>query len=172
MTYDSSNLALKHIGEGLGYGDPPDHYNLRCWAANEVNYRCSFPFLLHYFSFGCQSGAFMFPLSRFPTPILMFSTFIGHFTEAERKTVLGQSGNGLFEKHYQSDFIGGLQHVVLLRPSQAALCREARKSRRDPFGPTDLSDEQLEAIRRMPCVVQLVRLTFDGVKLSVPYPHT
>jgi hypothetical protein len=74
MTYDSSNLALKHIGEGLGYEDPPDHYNFRRWAANEVNRRCSFPFLLYYLSFGCQSGAFTFPLSRFPTPILMFST--------------------------------------------------------------------------------------------------
>jgi Protein of unknown function (DUF3435) len=29
MTYNPSNLALKHIGEGLGYEDPPDHYNFR-----------------------------------------------------------------------------------------------------------------------------------------------
>lgn len=29
MTYDSSNLALKHTREGLGYEDPLDHYNFR-----------------------------------------------------------------------------------------------------------------------------------------------
>jgi hypothetical protein len=46
MTYDSSNLALKHIGEGLGYEDPPDHYNFRRWAANEVNRKCAFALLL------------------------------------------------------------------------------------------------------------------------------
>ncbi|KAF1813182.1 hypothetical protein P152DRAFT_308236 [Eremomyces bilateralis CBS 781.70] len=29
MKYDSSNSALKHIGEGLGYEDLPTHYNFR-----------------------------------------------------------------------------------------------------------------------------------------------
>jgi hypothetical protein len=28
MTYDSSNLALKHTREGLGYEEQLDHYNL------------------------------------------------------------------------------------------------------------------------------------------------
>jgi hypothetical protein len=88
--------------------------------------------------------------------MLMFSVLpADHYTESERKRVLGQSGNRVFEKYYQSDFIGGLQHVVLLRPSQETLCREARKSRRDPLAPTDLGDEQLEAIRRNPRIVQL-----------------
>ena len=37
MTYDSSNSALKDLGEGLGYEEPIQHYNFRRWAANEVN---------------------------------------------------------------------------------------------------------------------------------------
>lgn len=37
MTYDSSNMGLKHIGEGLGYENLPTHYNFRRWVANEVN---------------------------------------------------------------------------------------------------------------------------------------
>jgi hypothetical protein len=70
--------------------------------------------------------------------------------------ILGQSGNQVFERHYQSDFIGGLQSVVLLRPSQDALLREARKSRnRDPLAPTKLSDNQLETIRHDPQVLGL-----------------
>lgn len=72
MTYDSSNLALRHIREGLGYKDPLDHYNFRRWAANEVNRRCSFPFFLYHLPFGCRGGAFTFPLPRFLTLILMF----------------------------------------------------------------------------------------------------
>lgn len=37
----------------------------------------------------------------------------GNFTSQERQRVLGQSGNAVFEKHYQSQFIGrDLQHVV------------------------------------------------------------
>jgi hypothetical protein len=43
MTYDSSNSALKDLGEGLGYEEPIQHYNFRRWAANEVN--CKRPFL-------------------------------------------------------------------------------------------------------------------------------
>ncbi|KAN0069176.1 Protein of unknown function (DUF3435) domain containing protein [Elaphomyces granulatus] len=42
-----------------------------------------------------------------------------NFTSQERKRVLGQSGDGVFERHYQSEFVQrDLQHVVLLRPSQ------------------------------------------------------
>jgi Protein of unknown function (DUF3435) len=37
MTYDQSNVALKDIGEGLGYEDEFTHYWYRRWAANEVN---------------------------------------------------------------------------------------------------------------------------------------
>jgi hypothetical protein len=63
--------------------------------------------------------------------------------------ILGQSGNTVFEKHYQSSFITGLQEVVLARPSQAALCKEARKIRnRDPLAPKDLNDNQLAAIAK------------------------
>lgn len=37
-----------------------------------------------------------------------------NFTSQEQKRVLGQSGDTVFEKHYQSQFIGrDLQHVVL-----------------------------------------------------------
>jgi hypothetical protein len=43
MTYDSSDMALKHIGEGLGYENPPTHYNFRRWAANEVNREFPYP---------------------------------------------------------------------------------------------------------------------------------
>ena len=50
----------------------------------------------------------------------------GNFTSQERKWVLGQSGDGVFERHYQSEFVqGDLQHVVLLRPSQEGLLRQA-----------------------------------------------
>lgn len=70
--------------------------------------------------------------------------------------ILGQSGNRVFEQHYQDSFIGGLQSVVLLRPSQDALVREARKSRnRDPLAPTKLGDNQLQTIRRDPRVLAL-----------------
>jgi hypothetical protein len=43
MTYDSSNSALKDLGEGLGYEEPVQHYNFRRWAANEVNRKRPFP---------------------------------------------------------------------------------------------------------------------------------
>lgn len=70
--------------------------------------------------------------------------------------ILGQSGNSVFEKHYQSDFIGGLQDVVLLRPSQTALCNEARKNNnRDPLAPKELDDEQLTAICKDPRILKL-----------------
>ena len=81
---------------------------------------------------------------------------IEYYVESERMRILGQSGSGVFEKHYQSDFIGGLQEVVLLRPSQEALLREARKCRnRDPLAPTELDDNQLNAINRNPRVLEL-----------------
>ena len=81
---------------------------------------------------------------------------VEHYVKSERMRILGQSGDKVFEKHYQSDFIGGLQHVVLLRPSQDALLHEARKYRnRDPLAPTELGDDQLKAIRRNPRVLEL-----------------
>ncbi len=37
MKYDSSNSALKNIGDGAGYENPLDHYNFRRRTANEAN---------------------------------------------------------------------------------------------------------------------------------------
>ena len=37
MTYVSSNAALKHAGEGLGFKDPLTYYHFRRWVANDVN---------------------------------------------------------------------------------------------------------------------------------------
>jgi hypothetical protein len=42
MKYESSNEALKDIGEGLGYEKLPTHYNFRRWVANEVNRKFSY----------------------------------------------------------------------------------------------------------------------------------
>ncbi|OXV07057.1 hypothetical protein Egran_05176 [Elaphomyces granulatus] len=63
-----------------------------------------------------------------------------NFTSQERKRVLGQSGDGVFERHYQSEFVQrDLQHVVLLlRPSQEGLLRELKEemrsqNAREPF---------------------------------------
>jgi hypothetical protein len=92
----------------------------------------------------------------------MFVVRAGNYTEAERMRVLGQSGNRVYEKHYQSGFMAGLQSVVLLRPSHAALCNEARKSRnRDPLAPKELNDEQLAALCRDPLVLCLRREKAD-----------
>ncbi|KAB8074604.1 hypothetical protein BDV29DRAFT_190849 [Aspergillus leporis] len=46
-------------------------------------------------------------------------SIVRNFTSQKRQRVLGQSADAVFEKHYQSQFIGrDLQHVVLLRPPQ------------------------------------------------------
>ena len=37
MTYDSSRLALKDLGEDGGFEDNLGHYNFRRWTANEAN---------------------------------------------------------------------------------------------------------------------------------------
>ena len=73
----------------------------------------------------------------------------GHFTSQERKRVLGQSGDFIFEKHYQAEFIQrDLQHVVLLRPPQEGLLQRAAGMlrNRDPLAPSNITDEQLRAI--------------------------
>ncbi|KAK2801732.1 hypothetical protein FQN50_007647 [Emmonsiellopsis sp. PD_5] len=83
-----------------------------------------------------------------------------NFTSQERQRVLGQSGDAVFEKHYQSQFIGrDLQHVVLLRPSQEGLLRLARSMlrKRDPLAPSDLSNTQKRAICQNPEVLELRR---------------
>jgi len=81
---------------------------------------------------------------------------IENYVKSERMRILGQSGDQVFERHYQDDFIGGLQRVVLLRPSQESLLREARKARnRDPLAPTKLDDNQLNVISRDPRVLEL-----------------
>ncbi|KAL1885235.1 hypothetical protein Plec18167_001892 [Paecilomyces lecythidis] len=83
-----------------------------------------------------------------------------NFTSQERKRVLGQSGDAVFEKHYQSQFIGrDLQHVVLLRPSQEGLLRAAGSMlrKRDTLAPSNLTDEHRRAICRHPDILQLRR---------------
>ncbi|KAI2860365.1 hypothetical protein CBS76997_11373 [Aspergillus niger] len=83
-----------------------------------------------------------------------------NFTSQERQRVLGQSGDAVFEKHYQSQFINrDLQHVVLLRPSQEGLLRLAGSMlrKRDPLAPSDLTDAQKVTICQHPKVIELRR---------------
>lgn len=83
-----------------------------------------------------------------------------NFTSQERQRVLGQSGDAVFERHYQSQFIGrDLQHVVLLRPSQEGLLRVAGSMlrKRDPLAPSGLTDQQKRAICRDPRILELRR---------------
>jgi hypothetical protein len=74
--------------------------------------------------------------------------------------VLGQSGDAVFEKHYQSQFIArDLQHVVLLRPSQEGLVRFAGSMlrKRDLSAPSDLTEAHKRAICQNPGILQLRR---------------
>lgn len=74
--------------------------------------------------------------------------------------MLGQSGDAVFEKHYQSQFIGrDLQHVVLLRPSQEGLLRFAGSMlrKRDVHAPSELTDTHKRAICQNPDLLQLRR---------------
>lgn len=82
----------------------------------------------------------------------------GHFTSQERKRVLGQSRDFIFEKHYQAEFIQrDLQHVVLLRPPQEGLLQRAAGMlrNRDPLAPSNITDKQLRAIHRHPEILEL-----------------
>ena len=101
---------------------------------------------------------------RFFRPNTDRSCCAGNFTDQERNRILGHSGTRIFEKHYQDNFIQrDLQSVVLLRPSQEALCRAAAQmnKNRDPSAPTGLTKEQLKAIGRMPRVLELRRERCD-----------
>ncbi|KAL4861156.1 hypothetical protein BDV12DRAFT_208310 [Aspergillus spectabilis] len=119
-----------------------------------------------------------------------FEDDIGHynyrnFTSQERQRVLGQSGDAVFEKHYQSQFINrDLQHVVLLRPSQEGLLRVAGSMlrKRDPLAPSDLTDTQKRTICQNPEVLELRRekrelmeemrsLAGTIRKARKPFPH-
>lgn len=74
--------------------------------------------------------------------------------------MLGQSGDAVFEKHYQSQFIArDLQHVVLLRPSQEGLVRFAGSMlrKRDLSAPSDLTKAHKRAICQNPGILQLRR---------------
>lgn len=74
--------------------------------------------------------------------------------------MLGQSGTEIYEKHYQSEFVlRDLQNVVLLRPPQEGLLRRAAGmlKNRDPLAPSDLTNEQLQAIRLHPKILELRR---------------
>ncbi|KAJ5161353.1 hypothetical protein N7492_006745 [Penicillium capsulatum] len=92
--------------------------------------------------------------------LLISDLFAGNFTSQERQRVLGQSGDAVFEKHYQSQFIGrDLQHVVLLRPSQDGLLRVAGSMlrKRDLLAPSDLTDTHRRAICQHAEILQLRR---------------
>ncbi|KAI2788543.1 hypothetical protein POX_e06562 [Penicillium oxalicum] len=83
-----------------------------------------------------------------------------NFTSQERQRVLGQSGDAVFERHYQSQFIArDLQHVVLLRPSQENLLRVAGSMlrKRDPLAPSGLTDVHKRAICQSPEILHLRR---------------
>ncbi|KAJ5438594.1 uncharacterized protein N7458_009592 [Penicillium daleae] len=83
-----------------------------------------------------------------------------HFTSQERQRVLGQSGDAVFERHYQSQFIArDLQHVVLLRPSQENLLRVAGSMlrKRDPLATSGLTDVHKRAICQSPEILHLRR---------------
>lgn len=74
--------------------------------------------------------------------------------------MLGQSGDAVFERHYQSQFIArDLQHVVLLRPPQEGLLRVAGSMlrKRDPLAPSELTDTHKRAICRHPEMLELKR---------------
>ncbi|KUL81536.1 hypothetical protein ZTR_10660 [Talaromyces verruculosus] len=81
------------------------------------------------------------------------------FTSQERKRVLGQSGDAVFEMHYQSQFIErDLQKVVLCRPPQDSLVRAAGSMlrKRDPTAPSsELTEKQRRTICQDPRIVEL-----------------
>ncbi|KAJ5708139.1 hypothetical protein N7488_007940 [Penicillium malachiteum] len=154
MTYESSRQALKELGRDAKFEDDIGHYNFRRWTANEVNRQ-----------------------ENFVIPIDVDEQLLGNFTSQERQRVLGQSGDAVFEKHYQSQFIGrDLQHVVLLRPSQEGLIRFAGSMLRK------LSNTHKRAICQNPDLLQLRRekrelgaemrsLAGSIKKARVPFPH-
>ncbi|EED15808.1 conserved hypothetical protein [Talaromyces stipitatus ATCC 10500] len=84
-----------------------------------------------------------------------------HFTSQERQRVLGQSGDGVFERHYQSQFVQrDLQNVVLLRPPQEHLLQAAGSMlrKRDLSAPSsELTEEQRRTICQDPRIVELKR---------------
>jgi hypothetical protein len=75
--------------------------------------------------------------------------------------VLGQSGDGVFERHYQDQYIKrDLQNVVLLRPPQKHLVQAAGSMlrKRDLSAPSsELTEEQRRAICQDPRILELSR---------------
>ncbi|KAJ5993329.1 hypothetical protein N7451_009053 [Penicillium sp. IBT 35674x] len=110
-----------------------------------------------------------------------------NFTSQERQRVLGQSGDAVFERHYQSQFIGrDLQHVVLLRPPQEGLVRFAGSMlrKRDVNAPSELTDTHKRAICQNPAILHLRREkrelmaemrslagTIKNARISFPHLH-
>ncbi|KUL84888.1 hypothetical protein ZTR_08246 [Talaromyces verruculosus] len=84
-----------------------------------------------------------------------------HFTSQERQRVLGQSGDEVYERHYQSHFVQrDLQNVVLLRPPQEQLLQAAGSMlrKRDLSAPSsELTEEQRRAICQDPRILELRR---------------
>jgi hypothetical protein len=99
--------------------------------------------------------------------------------------VLGQSGDAVFEKHYQSQFINrDLQHVVLLWPPQEGLLRVAGRMlrKRDPLALSGLTDAQKRTVRQHPKILELRREKRELIeemrplagtiwKAREPFPH-
>ncbi|RAO74324.1 uncharacterized protein BHQ10_010336 [Talaromyces amestolkiae] len=109
-----------------------------------------------------------------------------NFTSQERQRVLGQSGDGVFERHYQSHFVQrDLQNVVLLRPPQEHLLQAAGSMlrKRDLSAPSSvLTEEQRRAVCQDPRILELRRakrevmeemrsLAGTKKKAEKPFPH-
>src|ERR1700735_1992985 len=95
MMYDSSRQALKYLGRDAGFEDELGHYNYRRWTANEANRTSPLNEILLRHLDG-RAIQYLFNVSN--------SLSTGNFTSQERKRVLGQSGDGVFERHYTSEF--------------------------------------------------------------------
>ncbi|KAF5015788.1 hypothetical protein F66182_12752, partial [Fusarium sp. NRRL 66182] len=91
-----------------------------------------------------------------------------HFTSQERQRVLGQSGDEVYQRHYQSHFFqGDLQNVVLLRPPQKHLLQAAGSMlrKRDLSAPSSvLTEEQRRAICQDPRILELRRAKREAME--------
>ena len=112
MMYDSSRQALKDLGRDAGFEDEFGHYNYQRWTANVANrtYLSIERNFAQTSAFDGRTIQYIFNVSN--------SLSTGNFTSRGRKRVLGQSGDGVFGRHYQSEFVQrDLQHVVRRPPS-------------------------------------------------------
>ena len=156
MIYRSSWEALRELGWDAKFKDNIRHYNYHCCTANEVNHM------------SLVKHDFMTPF-----PLLSLTIISGNFISQKQQRVLGQSGNAVFEKHYQSQFIGrDLQHVILLQPPQEDLLHATGSMlrKRDSLALSNLTNAHKHAICQNPDILQLRQekreLTADMWSLS------